>query len=174
MLVRPLAVLTVCVAAAVSFAATAHGTAGFDCKRVISPAQWQAVLGTSIRVQYGENSHDCLWFHRKPGGSPQGLISGYPAIYRIWHNQIYKQDRTRNYRYADCEYYEVTRTLLRSFHGDFAWTSEYRHYQVPNSRANCSVTTKTLVGIDRNIYVVHHGRLFKLGSQPFTAIAPDR
>jgi hypothetical protein len=138
----------------------AHSATTWDCKRVISPASWQRVLGTSIKVQYGESAIDCLWGHRGPGSTPSGLISGYSAVYKVWH-RIYVQDATGKKRYGQCEEADTTRTRLTSFRGDFAWSTELRQSGVPGSESYCP-PAKTLKSITRSVYVVHHHRLFKI------------
>src|SRR3954471_7289227 len=100
-------------AALAVFAAPARSATAWDCKRVITPAEWHSVLGVTATVKYGESPVDCAWFHGRRRG-PQGLISGYPAVYKIWH-QIYVQDRTRTRPYAECELYEYERARVRSF-----------------------------------------------------------
>jgi hypothetical protein len=159
-------------AAIVLLPATGHAANSWDCKRVITPAEWRGVLGTSITVRDGESAQDCLWFHRNPAGAPSGGISGYPAIYRIWH-RIYLDDKTQTKRIADsCNEVDGTRTLLRTFHGDFAWESEYSTYMIPGGES-CPAARK-LVGITRSVYVVHHHRLFKLSSSDDYYNAPHR
>jgi hypothetical protein len=133
----------------------------WDCKRVITPAQWRSVLGTSITVQYGENDHDCNWFHRRPGIRPNGGIEGYPVAERRWRTK-YKDDRARTRRFDPCTQVESTRLRLHSFGGDFAWESEYRWYRVPDSNDGSCPSSKTLTAISRSINVVHHGRFLEI------------
>jgi hypothetical protein len=97
--------------------ASSRASASWDCKRVISAAEWRRILGTSIKVQYGESQIDCLWSHRGPGSSPQGLMSAYPAVDKIWH-QIYVGDATGNKGFGQCEAADRVRSRLSGFHGD--------------------------------------------------------
>jgi hypothetical protein len=157
---RRSAVLLVLLAAAAVATTPAQSATTWNCKRVISSADWQRVLGTSIKVQYGESAIDCLWFHRRLGSHPAGGISGYPAVYKIWH-RIYVDDATGSKRYGECEEADTTRTRLTSFHGDFAWSTELRQYAVASAAYDCP-GTKTLKAITRSVYVVHHHRLFKI------------
>jgi hypothetical protein len=156
--------LLVAVLAASAAAVTpAHGITTFDCKRVITPAEWRSIMGMSIKVQYGENDHDCLWFHREVAQMPNGAISAYPAIYRIWHDQIYRDDSKQVIRKPEwCDEVDQTLTRLRSFHGDFAWSLESTEYRIPGP-SSCPATKK-LVSKGRTVTVVHHGRLFRIGS----------
>jgi hypothetical protein len=142
--------------------ASARASASWDCKRVISAAEWRRILGTSIKVQYGESQIDCLWSHRGPGSSPQGLMSAYPAVYKIWH-QIYVGDATGSKRFGQCEEADRVRSRLSGFHGDFGWTVEKRDYGVLGTESYCP-SAKTLKSVTRSVYVVHHRRLFKLGT----------
>jgi hypothetical protein len=143
-------------------------TTRFDCKRVITPGEWRAATGASIKVRYGENDHDCLWFHARPGGNMSGGVSAYPSPFRIWH-QIYVGDATRNRRTAPCGEDDSTRTRLHAFGPDFAWSAEHRLSNVPGAESFCPAM-KTLTGIDRSVYVFHHGRLLKLQSADAVAL----
>jgi hypothetical protein len=154
-------------------AAPAHGRiTAFDCKRVVTPAEWRAVMGLSITVRYGENAHDCLWSHGRVAQVPNGGMSAYPAIYRIWHDQIYRDDRKPVISRPDwCEEVDQTLTRLTSFHGDFAWSLESVQYRIPGD-SSCPATNQ-LVAKARTVTVVHHGRLLRIGSgDDFTGSAP--
>jgi hypothetical protein len=159
---KVLLLVAVLVASAAAVA-PAQGITTFDCKRVITPAEWRSIMGTSITVQYGENDHDCLWFHRTVAQIPNGGITAYPAIYRIWHDQIYRDDKKQVIRKPKwCDEVDQTLTRLQSFHGDFAWSLESVQYRIPGG-STCPAT-KQLVAKGRTVTVVHHGRLFRIGS----------
>jgi hypothetical protein len=75
---------------------------------------------------------------------------------------MYVQDATGNRPLIPCGEDRQTRTRLRSFGSDFAWSSEHASYDVP--RRGCPAKTPVLEGVDRSVFVVHHGRLLMVNS----------
>jgi len=161
--IRNLVILLASAIALAAFALPAQASTPFDCKRVIPPAEWRAVLGTSITVRHLDNANECQWSHGRPSsGGVEGLLFGYPMKYREWHEQ-YVMDKTRNRALFPCGEDRQTRRMLRTFGGEFAWSSEHKFYVVPEQGSGCA-GVKALTSIDRTVYVVHHGRLLWVNS----------
>jgi hypothetical protein len=145
-----------------ALAAPAQATRPFDCKRVITPAEWRAVLGTSIHLEYNDNRQDCLWSHGRAGTGIEGLITGYRASSKDWHRQ-YRYEPTETRPLFPCGEDDQTRTRLGSFGSHFAWSVEHAFFDLPGKDPECA-PAKTLTTIDRSVYVVYHGRLLMVNS----------
>jgi hypothetical protein len=126
-----------------------------DCKRIVTPGEWSRALGTSITVRYGENTHDCNWFHGR-SRTPHGGLSAYPAVYRIWH-RLYKGQATgRHLDSSGCLASDSKRTILKSFGHDFAWATDSKTHDI------CDGNFATE---EHFVYVVHHHRLLLVRSE---------